>query len=215
MNTWLVRETNRRDAYKLLSTLYFSPEPDSLDKMGELRQVLADICPPAANAILKQLGENPPVEELKVDHARLFLGPFDLLAPPYGSVYLDGQGRRLLGDSTVDVERRYTQAGLGTGGSFKEAPDHIAIELEFLYYLVFKEIAAAVNSDPENALGFLAMQESFLRDHLGVWVAQFANAVEENAATGFYRSLAGATRAFVLQDLDSVSTASMAELGAG
>jgi len=31
------------------------------------------------------------LEDLMVDYAKLFIGPFDLLAPPYGSIYLDGQ----------------------------------------------------------------------------------------------------------------------------
>ncbi len=214
MNTWLHHEAKRRDAYKLLSDCYHLPEPQTLKNVAELREALSTTCVQAAEQFASVSGEESRVEQLKVDHARLFVGPFQLLAPPYGSVYLDGKGRRLIGDSTVDVKQRYSQAGLGTGETFKEAPDHIAIELEFLYYLVFKELEAMTNSDVESALRYLATQQSFLRDHLGIWVTEFADAVERNASTGFYRNLAGATRAFVRQDLDSISASSMAGLSA-
>ncbi|UTW70898.1 molecular chaperone TorD family protein [Anaerobacillus sp. HL2] len=39
------------------------------------------------------------VTKLKVDFAKLFVGPFDVLAPPYSSVYLN-EGRAVYGEST-------------------------------------------------------------------------------------------------------------------
>ncbi|MFN2356106.1 MAG: molecular chaperone, partial [Desulfopila sp.] len=71
-------------------------------------------------------------QDLLVEYARLFVGPFELLAPPYGSVYLE-TGRRLMGDSTIAVQHMYTNAGLTL--DVQEAPDHIALELEFMHYL--------------------------------------------------------------------------------
>ncbi len=214
MTTWLQHEENRRDAYRLLSACYHLPEPETLKNLPVLRDALSVACPQAADQIASLAADEIHLEQLQVDHARLFVGPFELLAPPYGSVYLDGKGRRLMGDSTTDVEQRYSQAGLGQAETFKEAPDHIAIELEFLYYLVFKELEAVSNADFAGALDFIKMQQSFLRDHLGVWVAEFADEVEKNAATAFYRDIAGATRTFAHHDLDSISTLSMAELSA-
>ncbi len=75
----------------------------------------------------------PALDELQRDYARLFIGPFELLAPPYGSIYLENE-ERVCGDSTADVIARYRQEGLRI--ALKEPADHLAIELEFMYLLV-------------------------------------------------------------------------------
>ena len=108
------------------------------------------------------------------------MGPYTLFAAPYGSVYLDGE-RKIMGDSTLDVKTRYREAGLDTAQNFKDAPDHISAELEFMYYLIFKEIDAFANSDIETAIDFIQRQKSFLEDHLMAWVPEFANSISENA----------------------------------
>ena len=73
----------------------------------------------------KALENDRDLEALTIDFARLFVGPYKLLAAPYGSVYLDS-GRTTMGDSTLDVKSRYCEAGLNAATNFKEAPDHIA-----------------------------------------------------------------------------------------
>ncbi|MBW1770891.1 MAG: molecular chaperone TorD family protein [Deltaproteobacteria bacterium] len=87
------------------------------------------------------LGRGNEIDDLCVDFARLFVGPYALLAPPYGSVYLDGE-RKVMGDSTMDVCMRYAEVGLQLADHFKEVPDHIAAELEFIYFLILKEAEA-------------------------------------------------------------------------
>jgi TorA maturation chaperone TorD len=131
------------------------------------------------------------------------VGPYKLLAAPYGSVYLDGE-RKMMGDSTLDIQNRYREAGLGTAGNFKDAPDHIAAELEFMYYLIFKEIEFFSNSDLEAAVGFIRKQNSFLEDHLMAWVPEFVGNVIANAANPFYPNLANATRAFLKANYQAV-----------
>ena len=87
---------------------------------------------------------------------------------------------------------------------FKEAPDHITAELEFMYYLIFKEIEAFSNSDPETAIGFIQKQKSFLEDHLMAWVPEFAVDIIENAETSFYQNLAKTTETFLKQNYQVV-----------
>ena len=135
------------------------------------------------------------------------------MAPPYGSIYLEGK-REVMGVSTIDAKNRYQAAGLDISGKVKEAPDHIAIELEFMYYLIFKEIEAFEKSDFESAMDYLRKQKEFLQEHLGVWVLGFAVNVEEKAGTDFYKNLARATKVFVQKDLRDISEVSVAELSA-
>jgi TorA maturation chaperone TorD len=143
------------------------------------------------------------LEALTVDYARLFLGPYELLAPPYGSVYLDGE-RQIMGESTLEVRNRYKEAGLDISSDFRDPPDHIVAEFEFMYFLIFKGVEAIENSDIEATISFLEKQRAFLREYLGAWVFVFADNIEKNAETGFYKSLAMATRVFVRQDLDDL-----------
>lgn len=197
---FLHREENRRDSYKLLAACYYLPEEDTIKKLAELEEAMSSAYAEAAEHVSNMRGETE-IEQLRIDYSRLFVGPFRLLAPPYGSVYLEGE-RRVMGDSTIDARNRYREVGLDLSGGFKEAPDHIAIELEFMYYLISKAIEAIGNSDFENAMDYLKKQKGFLEDHLGVWVSEFTDNVEENAATEFYKNLARSTKAFVRKDRD-------------
>lgn len=195
---FLQHEEKRRDSYKLISACYYLPEEDTIQKLAELTEIMGGVCVEAAKHV-SNMGTETDIEQLRIDYSKLFVGPFELLAPPYGSVYLEGE-RKVMGDSTIDARNRYEEVGLDISGGLKEAPDHIAIELEFMYYLIFKEIEAIGNSDFESIMGYLEQQKGFLEDHLGRWVEPFTEVMKANAQTGFYRGLADMTSDFVAQD---------------
>ncbi len=202
----LNHESSRMKAFRLLSDCYFIPEPGLSEKLDNLAHSMADVCEAAAESIQKmviQFKDSANLEQIRVDFAKLFVGPFTLLAAPYGSVYLEGE-RKMMGDSTQDVKNRYREAGLSTAKNFKDAPDHISAELEFMYYLIFKEIEAFADSDTETAMGFIQKQKSFLEDHLMAWVPQFAKNIIENAENPFYPNLAKATETFLQENYQIV-----------
>ncbi|UCE19328.1 MAG: molecular chaperone TorD family protein [Gemmatimonadota bacterium] len=195
---FLSREEHRRDTYKLLSECYYSPDEGLLNTLRE-----SDT---SRGSLYSEISKNSPttnnVESLKIDYAKLFLGPYKLLAPPYGSVYLEN-ARRVMGDSTMDIWYTYAEEGLRV--DLKEAPDHIAIELEFMCFLISKEIEAALNSDSINTTRYLRKQKDFLENHLAIWVLEFTDTVEANAETEFYKHLARLTRSFIKKDLKRLS----------
>ena len=135
-------------------------------------------------------------EDLLVDYSRLFVGPAELLAAPYGSVYLEKE-RRLMGESTMAAIDFYRSRGLVMDADFKEVPDHIAVELEFMYYLVFKEIEAIETKNMEAASAALESQETFMNSFLRPWADKLANKMAEGTETDFYKALAGCLSAFV------------------
>jgi TorA maturation chaperone TorD len=205
----LNHESSRMATFRWLSICYFLPDTGLLDTLDNLESHLANLSEPAAkNArrMRKEIENDRNCEALKVDFARLFVGPYKLLAAPYGSVYLDS-GRTMMGASTLDVKSRYCEAGLNTATNFKEAPDHIAAELEFMYYLIFKEIKAFSNSDIETAIGCIQKQRSFLEDHMMRWVPEFAGNISEHAETSFYQNLAKATETFLKENYKLVCSA--------
>lgn len=198
MKEFLASEEYRRDLYKLLSECFYPPDEGLVEILERLDKSRGGLYLEIAKALPRTID----IELLKIDYSKLFLGPYGLLAPPYGSMYLEDV-RRVMGNSTIDAKIRYEAEGLEIG--LKETPDHIAIELEFMYFLIFKEIEAARNSDNAQALNFINKQEAFLKTHLGMWVSEFGERVEENAQTDFYKVLGRITRAFVCEDRDTIS----------
>lgn len=205
-NNFLNREWSRMAAFRLLSDCYFLPDPGWSEKLENLEFNMANVCEPTAESVQKMRKEFEActnLEPLKVDFSKLFVGPYKLFAAPYGSVYLEGE-RKIMGDSTLDVRNRYREAGLDTEKNFKDAPDHISAELEFMYYLIFKEIEAFANSDPETAIGFIQKQKSFLEDHLMAWVPKFTNSIIKHAQSRFYSNLAETTETFLKENYQAV-----------
>ncbi len=194
-------EQSRSDCYKLLAACFYQPQKEIFLEEGlfeNLSLLLKQTCPDAVvfsekmgNAIL-----NYSNEDLLVDYARLFVGPNELIAPPYGSIYLDGK-RRVMGDSTMEVVEIYKNKGLAIDENFKEMPDHIAVELEFMYYLIFREIEALEKSETDKALDFIKTQELFLDKFLARWVKPFCDKIKKGTDNKFYSSLADCLSVFI------------------
>jgi len=191
----------RADAYRLLAACYYEPDPGYLeeDVFGQLHAALEALSPDGVGAG-KDLGarfREAGQEALMLDYSGLFLGPFGILAKPYGSTYLDGE-RVVMGESTLEALALYRQGGFQVAEAFQEMPDHVAVELEFLYLLnlnLGNAIATAESS------GLDGLKRTFLEAHLGRWIGPFTEAMGRGATTDFYRNLAGVTRQVVLEDL--------------
>ena len=193
----LHREKVRGESYRLLAQCYYLPDEELIEALEQSEELAG---------WRREDGENTwavgDIDSLKVDYTRLFMGPYGLLAPPYGSVYLE-KTRTVMGDSTMDAKQRYREAGLNL--TLKEAPDHVAIELEFMYYLIYREIEAITNHNESDAALYIKMQKDFLQNHLGKWVARFTDNIAANAETVFYQKLAHITESVVAEDLAQFS----------
>jgi TorA maturation chaperone TorD len=215
VNDMLVREMARGEIYKGLSACFYLPDSGLVPQLKQMEVNLAFLGSEAlAAAVLMRSGlqrtEN--LESLQVEFARLFVGPYRLLAPPYGSVYLDGEWK-IMGDSTLDVRKCYRESGLGIAETFKDAPDHIAAELEFMYFLVFSEIDAFQSAQENDVCEYLNRQKSFLEGHLGAWAGRFCAKVEKAAECDFYRYLSAATRNFIDEDLQHLTNLNLCPAG--
>jgi TorA maturation chaperone TorD len=210
-------EQARRDCYKLMAACFYQPQKELFleEKVFEnLGKVLKRVCPEAAQfaeksrTFVMQYGN----EELLVEYARLFVGPNELIAPPYGSIYLE-EGRKVMGHSTARVMEFYKAEGLSMDEHFENLPDHIAAELEFMHYLAYQEVEALEKNETEKAAHFLNRQETFLRTFLGPWVAPFCDKIKQGTENGFYQALADCLAAFISKT--NFSDAMPEELKAG
>ncbi|BCB96201.1 dehydrogenase [Dissulfurispira thermophila] len=202
INELILNEKVRGDCYRLLSACFYQPDKSLFMQENLLRnlvEALKRVCPPASVFAEKMEGSivRYTDEDLLIDYAKLFVGPNELIAPPYGSVYLDRE-RRVMGDSTLKTMELYREAGLVISDDFKELPDHVAIELEFMYYLVFKEVEALEKSDMDTAHKFIKMQQEFLNSFLGLWINPFCEKIKEGTDNKFYHSLAECVSVFIM-----------------
>jgi TorA maturation chaperone TorD len=194
MEDALKKACQRADSYKLLSECYHLPDNALIQKIVDVAQ---------SDHFFAELKACIPsdldLESLKIDYTRLFIGPFKLLAPPYGSVYLEEN--RIMGDSTIDIGKWYEKEDLNV--LINGPPDHIAMELEFMYYLVFRQIQATKEGNSQDIHLYQNKQKVFLCSHLARWLPEFTENVQKHAQTEFYRKLAGLTDIFLLKDLDA------------
>lgn len=197
---WLADGERRVNTYRLLSEAFHVPDQELLDL---LEDIVADDELRVALPVDDLLGElSADLKSVRVDYAKLFVGPRELLAPPYGSVYLDGDGQ-IMTDSTMDVQRRYQQESLDI--TLDEPADHVAAELEFMYFLTHREVTALGNGEFEEAMECMHKQHDFVQAHLGQWLSAFAERVTANADTEFYRTLATEATTFVEDDSKRVA----------
>lgn len=184
-------QQQRANCYKLLSLCYYQPDQEITSIIQALKTELVSFSTEAGELLDDIIAELDQHKEdlnyLLVDYARLFVGPFNVLASPYSSVYLDHE-RRVMGDSTMDAIKMYQKAGLEISGDLKDVPDHIKVELEFMQYLILK------NNE---------LQREFLLNHLALWLPDFTQTVMKNAQTVLYKNLAEVTKIFVSQDKNS------------
>lgn len=190
----------REDFCRFLAACYYQPGPEFAEErlFDSLHDAAVRIEPDLAEGA-RRLGaafasEGP--EQLLLDYTRLFLGPVNILAKPYGSVWLEPEAG-LMQDSTMAVSALYAEGGFEIAEDFRELPDHIAAELEFLYLLLFRQNEARRTRAREALDAARGLQRRFLAEHLGRWVGPFTAAVRRGAQSAFYRELGALTDRFV------------------
>lgn len=184
----------KADVFRLLAVFFYEPEKDLYieeqvieNLAGAVTEHFPEVAP-VAQALMTALHTSDQ-KDLLLDYARLFLGPFEPLAYPYGSIYLDGQ-KQVMGDSTLAAKEYYARHGVELDESLTVLPDHIAIELEFLYLLCFREEQALEAEDHPAHANTVDARRNFSDQHLGRWISAFASRVKQHADTDFYRLLA-------------------------
>jgi len=196
----LDRGIARENLSRLLAACYYEPGPEfAQENVFQSMLEAATRVHPSLAPYATRLGEDFAAEghdPLLLDYTRLFLGPNHIVAKPYGSVWLEGQNA-VMGDSTMAVQQLYAQGGFDMREDFREVPDHVAVELEFLYLLIYRENEAWRNAEPEALREKTALRKHFLDEHLGRWIGPFGAAVIAGAQSSYYRQLAELSVRFI------------------
>jgi TorA maturation chaperone TorD len=203
-----VKASAREDLFRFLSACYYQPAPEfAEEKLFDSISLAASKVHPDLVEPARRLGEAFAAQDLQtllVDYTRLFLGPMEALANPYGASWLSPP---VVTDENKNplpvVLEFYSAGGFDIDPDFRELPDHVAVELEFLYLLTFNSNRAQAAGKAEELTAVDLLRRRFLGEHLGVWFGPFAAAIKQGAETAFYCELAEFTERLFSMESDS------------
>ncbi len=136
-------------------------------------------------------------DDLEGEYNRLFAQ--SVAVSPHERSYTGGD----LGPGLGQLAALYQAFGLRCGGRDSEVPDHIGAELEFAAFLCLKEALHEEEgtAEAQEAVSIVrAARKTFMQEHLGRWIAAFADKLRDMAQHQYYADLALLLRDFVQKD---------------
>jgi len=191
---------SRAGLYRLFSRLFRCEIDDELLKMFQK---------PPLRETLNNLGIQIPLETdnhellqaLTEEYTRLFIGPGKHL-PPYASVQKKPGAGLLNGPEAAAIRRFIKGTGFKFNIAFKDYPDHISAELEYMDTLIQREHEALIAGDIEEAEHSRIIQKNLFEEHLDTWIPMYCDLVEDSAKHSFYRQLAACASMFMSLERD-------------
>lgn len=198
---WLIE---RKTIYFIFSLLYDGKIDEALEIMreNELLQHFAvykdnKLISHGSSQVIREIDENKNNNDYKNlildEHQRLFVGPDEILAPLWESVYKT-KDRLLFGEIELEVRKFYNSAGLDIKGN--EPADYLPLELSFMSRLcnVYEEY------NLENINKNLIKQYDFLKEHLLSWISLWIEDVNKNTEIQFWVGFAQMTKGWLEHD---------------
>jgi TorA maturation chaperone TorD len=202
----VVEAAGRAVIYSLLATGLALPTSERLLLLGTklLPGVRSLHLPAPLNDALQSLASDLPtdLDAARNHHMALFPPIASQDAPGYETAY---RGDDIFQQAThlADIAGFYRAQGLRAGGSERERPDHITVELEFMAVVARKEVVSLRGGNLDDALICRDMAALFLEDHLGCWAPTFGRRAAAVTASPWYRSLGDLTAEWVEQDMSA------------
>ncbi|MGQ0287301.1 Tat proofreading chaperone DmsD [Pasteurellaceae bacterium 22721_9_1] len=128
--------------------------------------------------IIEKIAHGIHSPEIEAEYQALFIGPNNLIAPPWGSVYLDPESV-VFGESLIELRQFLQQHQLSFTSDNNEPEDHIGLMLMFAAYLA------------ENQPDLLA---EFMQKHLMTWVERYLELMANQQQSLFYQGIAQLTQ---------------------
>ncbi len=141
------------------------------------------------------------VTELAVDYVRTFIGHGVngySAAYPYESVYTS-ERRLLMQEARAEVLATLRENELKRG-TWNEAEDHIALELEFMQRMALRAAEALAEDAEDEAVAYLRTSYEFMENHLLNWLPMLVTDMRLHSKTLFYQGLGQLTLGTVEED---------------
>ncbi|KEQ14276.1 hypothetical protein GZ77_07635 [Endozoicomonas montiporae] len=177
----------------LYQCLHQSPDAGFLEQLKQLAEHGQDGVP--ENDIDKGLAliaqglqslNEATVKHIKADYAELFVGPAELKAAPWASVYLTEE-QTLCGEPTLAVKQFYRECGVEIDTGTREPEDHLGLMFAFMA----ERLAKMVETETDSACldTQRAVLKDFLSEHVLTWAPHFLDILYDNAQTDVYRGI--------------------------
>ncbi len=195
----------RAQIYCFLSHAFLYPQEDWREDWLEVTRILAELGMRDGWEIGPDSGAGD-LASLQAEHRRAFgLTGSLFYETEFGLPHEFRQSQEL-----ADIAGFYQAFGFKVGGELRERPDHLAVELEFMYILALKEAYAASIGQQELVEICTEAQRKFILDHLGRWIGPFSKALARsiaerggaNVSEGAYPKLAHLAAGFVSADAE-------------
>jgi putative dimethyl sulfoxide reductase chaperone len=178
----------RSQIYRALALAFRHPDAGSAAALAEVASALpaaaaGRVPPPVLEALgdVETVAAGTTVESLEAHYVETF-GHVTLPDCPLyetacgaGDPFQQPQG-------LADLAGFYRAFGLAMAGEARERADHLAVELEFMHYLAYREAYALEHHGEERTAAIRDAERRFLEAHLGRWAPVLARAVAARAA---------------------------------
>lgn len=105
---------------------------------------------------------------------------------PYETSY-GGPNAFSQSQTMADIRGYYTAFGVEPAAPYRERPDHLGAELEFLAFVLYKEALAHADGNTEGAEICTAARRRFVEEHVGLWGPVVLTRLERDAPVELYR----------------------------
>jgi len=195
---------NRIAIYGLVSRLMLNEVDKTFLESLESNEALLSLFPHYKTWEKRQEKEmeNLINEYYNVDFANLFI----MHLVPYESFYVrEDQMIESGGDNPVLELYNALDFRVKLAEARVVSPDHIGVELEFMYMLNVALKKALDAGDEEGVCELLQIQHGFLKDHLLEWAPMFLINVKRESRTPLYHDGAELTLEFLLSDFEYIT----------
>jgi TorA maturation chaperone TorD len=155
-----------------------------VQKLGLGERSLSDLAP---TLILARLPAD--ADRLNAAYEQTFGLLVSSNCPPYETEYINSKFTFQRSQGLADIAGFYSAFGLEPSSAHPELHDHLALELEFMAFLLGLERTAAASDAPDRAERSTICrnaQRKFLAEHLVWWVPTFARLLSLQDPGGFY-----------------------------
>lgn len=166
--------------YRFLALCFAHPDETTLAwwkgpaAVDEILSVLADLdsdgrlvprVAPRLREFSRDIGALS-LDELESTYIQMFVCSIpQVLCPPYSSLYTSANDDKRLAEMAAVMEF-YESCGMQLSGDFKDLPDHISVEFEFLHYLAYEEARAGADGEDRLAGFFADRAADFVDRHV-------------------------------------------------
>ena len=141
-------------------------------------------------------------EQVKREYRMLFIGPEELPAPPWESVYMSGEAA-LFQAATLEVRQAYRAFGMQAEAYQRVPDDSLALELAFMSALAERALNAFRGDNRAEAERCLTGSADFLKKHLLVWIPKFLERMAASPTDCLYPQLCLILDSFLKKDAET------------